>query len=170
MTFCSNCGLEIKEGNTFCSNCGKALSVSNIQRPIPQTPRINQRTTARPTGVTILAILQALAGLASLAGGVLGLVGSAFLGNMFIPGVPGFLAGFVGVISGGLIILAIVNFVAVYGFWTGQGWSWTLGIIVTGISVITNLASLPTSLVSLIIDVVIIYYLTRPNVKKFFGK
>ncbi|MCK5625956.1 zinc ribbon domain-containing protein [Candidatus Bathyarchaeota archaeon] len=170
MTFCSNCGLEVKEGNAFCLNCGQAVSVTNIQKPIYQASRITERTTERPTGVAILSVLQALGGLASLAGGILGLIGAAFLGGFYPQGVPGFVSGFVGVVGVILIILAIVNFVVVYGFWTGQGWSWTIGIVVAGISIITSLASLPSSLFSLLINGAIIYYLTRPYVKKFFGK
>jgi len=170
MPYCPKCGLEVKEGDTFCSNCGQALSVSTVQRPIPQAPRITERTTQRPTGVAILAILEALGGLLSLAGGVLGLIGAAFLGSFIPSDVPGFLSGIVGIISGVLIILAIVNFVIAYGFWTGQGWSWTIGMVVAVISIITSLASLPSSITTLIINVIIIYYLTRPYVKKFFGK
>ena len=166
MTFCSNCGLEIKERNAFCSNCGQAVTVTNVQKPIYQA----SRSTERPTGIAILAVLQALGGLASLAGGILGLIGAAFLGGFYPQGVPGFVSGFVGIFGVFMIILAIVNFVVVYGFWTGQGWSWTIGIIVAGISIITSLSSLPSSLFGLIINVAIIYYLTRPYVKKFFGK
>jgi hypothetical protein len=166
MTFCSNCGLEIKEGNAFCSNCGQAVTVTNVQKPIYQA----SRSTDRPTGIAILAVLQALGGLASLAGGILGLIGAAFLGGFYPQGVPGFVSGFVGIFGVFMIILAIVNFVVVYGFWTGQGWSWTIGIVVAGISIITSLSSLPSSLFGLIINVAIIYYLTRPYVKKFFGK
>lgn len=166
MTFCSNCGLEIKEGNAFCSNCRQAVTVTNVQKPIYQA----SRSTDRPTGIAILAVLQALGGLASLAGGILGLIGAAFLGGFYPQGVPGFVSGFVGIFGVFMIILAIVNFVVVYGFWTGQGWSWTIGIVVAGISIITSLSSLPSSLFGLIINVAIIYYLTRPYVKKFFGK
>ena len=166
MTFCSNCGLEIKEVNAFCSNCGQAVTVTNVQKPIYQA----SRSTDRPTGIAILAVLQALGGLASLAGGILGLIGATFLGGFYPQGVPGFVSGFVGIFGVFMIILAIVNFVVVYGFWTGQGWSWTIGIVVAGISIITSLSSLPSSLFSLIINGAIIYYLTRPYVKKFFGK
>ena len=170
MTFCSNCGLEIKEGNAFCSNCGQAVAVTNVQKPSYQASRITERTKERPTGVAILAVLQALGGLASLSGGILGLIGAAFLSGFFPQGVPGFVSGFVGIFGVFMIILAIVNFVVVYGFWTGQGWSWTIGIVVAAISIITSLSSLPSSIFGLIINVAIIYYLTRPYVKKFFGK
>ncbi len=170
MTFCSNCGLEIKEGNAFCSNCGQTVAITNVQKPNYQASRITDRTKERPTGIAILAVLQALGGLASLAGGILGLIGAAFLGGFYPQGVPGFVSGFVGIFGIFMIILAIVNFVVVYGFWTGQGWSWTIGIVVAAISIITNLSSLPSSIFGLIINVAIIYYLTRPYVKKFFGK
>ena len=166
MTFCSNCGLEIKEGNAFCSNCGQAVTVTNVQKPRYQA----SRSTERPTGRAILAVLQDIGGLASLAGGILGLIGAAFLGGFYPQGVPGFVSGFVGIFGVFMIILAIVNFVVVYGFWTGQGWSWTIGIVVAAISIVTSLSSLPSSLFSLIINGAIIYYLTRPYVKKFFGK
>lgn len=79
-----------------------------------------------------------------------------------------------GVAFGGLLlILALVGFVLAYGFWTGKGWAWILGIIFSIIGIIIGLVSIignPSSVIGIIINGLILYYLTRPHVKAWFGK
>ena len=170
MPFCPSCGVEIKGEDAFCSNCGHAISSIPSPRPTYVQPRMTPRTPQRPTGVTILAILEALLGLLSLGGGALALIGATYIGSNLPSGVPEFFSGMVGVMGGILIIIGLLNFILSYGFWTGKGWSWTIGIIVTGLGLVINIVSLPNSIISLIINAIIIYYLTRPYVKQYFGK
>jgi uncharacterized membrane protein (DUF2068 family) len=117
----------------------------------------------RPTGITILAVLEVIGGLALLLGGAGSLAGGAIIGS-------GGLAGLGAV----LLILGLVSFAVAYGLWTGRGWAWTVALILSIISVIINGVSIAFgnygSIVGLIIALIIIYYLTRPHVKAFFGK
>ena len=88
-----------------------------------------------------------------------------------IPRFPAFLGGAVlGIIGGIMVIIGILSFVVAYGYWNGRGWAWTLGIVITGISLVLGLVSLPEGGLGLIINAIIIYYLTRPYVKRWFGK
>ena len=132
---------------------------------------------SRPTGVTILAVLMILVALSLLVGGlgtivgvgVLGLVGifdspniSIFLPSLTIP--------FVGLIGIVLTILGLVGFLLAWGLWTGKSWAWIVAIIFAIIGIISNLVTLPAGIVGLILNGLIIYYLTRPAVKGYFGR
>ena len=74
----------------------------------------------------------------------------------------------------GFIILGIAYFVMAYGLWNGRRWAWTITLIISGIGVIVGIASIIIgnfgSIISIIINSAIIYYLYRPDVKTFFGK
>jgi hypothetical protein len=121
-------------------------------------------TKTRPTGVTILVILEVLSGLSSLLGG-LGLVAFGALVGFF-----GIIAGFLGEI---LLVFALVSFVLAYGLWNGKGWAWTWSLVFAVISAILALlqmSSPSSAIVQLIIAGIIIYYLMRPYVKTYFGK
>jgi hypothetical protein len=116
-------------------------------------------------GVTILAILTILSGIAMLLAGL----GIAALGTVLI-----FLAP-LGIFFGGiLIILGIVSFIVAGGLLQGRGWAWTGTLVISIISIIIGIASLAAgnggSIISVIISGVVIYYLYRPYVMAFFGK
>jgi uncharacterized membrane protein (DUF2068 family) len=107
----------------------------------------------RPLGVTIIAILAIIGGIALLSSGaVLIVIG-------------------VGVV---LILLGIAYFVMAYGLWKGKRWAWTITLILSVIGIISGIFSITTRhyevIIHIIINAVVIYYLYRPNVKAFFGK
>src|SRR6266567_1197825 len=102
----------------------------------------------RPTGVTILGVLAILGGIALLVAGVAAIA----LG----------------------LVLGILYFAVGIGYFGGKGWAWTVGIIVTAISIVLDIIQIAFGAYSnafgLVIGLLIIYYLTRPHVKVFFGK
>ena len=136
----------------------------------------------RPTGVTIIAILNVISGIVMLAGGV----GLAAIGSILPtmttldPNASGQLAvaGLLGVggiaVGGILIILGIISFVVAWGLLKGKGWSWSVTMILSIISIVIGVISVVAgsigSIVNIIIAGIIIYYLYRPHVKAFFGK
>lgn len=129
----------------------------------------------RPTGVTILAILEIIGGIISLIGGLAIIILFAAVGGMMgrVPEAAlfaAFFGAFGAVIGGLLIVISIVCFIIAYGFLKGRGWAWVLGLIFAIIGIISGIISLPTGIISIIINGLIIYYLTRPHVKAFFGK
>lgn len=136
--------------------------------------------TARPIGVAILAILVALAGILALFGAVvLGIVAgtmtefieSAIIdyGGMVIPDIEGFLEAMLLVIAAVAAVMGILALIDAYGLWTGAGWAWWLTIILSALGIIGGIVSLPVGIISIFIDVLIIYYFTRSYVKEFFG-
>ena len=93
------------------------------------------------------------------------------------PMVPQALLGGIGIAIGvGLLAISIVSFIVAYGLLKGRGWAWTIAIILSIISIVWNAITIATAgnviggIVSIIISVVILYYLYRPHVKAYFGK
>jgi len=114
----------------------------------------------RPTGVTILAVLEIISGIFAIAGG-------AFFATM--SGMMGFdFAAYSGAISGVMIALGIASFVMAWGLLKGKSWAWTITLIITVISLAFDAVSI--NVVGIIINAIILYYLYRPHVKAYFGK
>jgi lysylphosphatidylglycerol synthetase-like protein (DUF2156 family) len=114
---------------------------------------------SRPLGVTIIAILAVIGG-----------IGSVLCGLAIIAIIP-----LLGIIFGGLlIIIGLAYFVVAYGLWKGLNWAWNITLIVSVIGIIVGLGSIVVgnigALFHLIVNVIVIYYLYRPNVKTYFGK
>ena len=107
----------------------------------------------RPLGVTIIAILNVIVGIVAISVGIPALIVV------------------VGIV---LIAIGIANLVMGYGLWKGKSWAWTITLILSAIGIISSAVSIAErhteAIAGLILYVVIIYYLYRPNVKAFFGK
>src|SRR5213594_4304617 len=145
----------------------------------------------RPTGVTILAVLAILGAIALLFFGA-GLIGlGLLLGTLTASvditsaitnaGYPGLASLGVGTISAliialgaAILILGILYLAVGIGFFGGKRWAWNLGMIVSIIGIVLAIVQLAFgnygSILSLIISLLIVYYLMRPHVKTFFGK
>jgi hypothetical protein len=167
----------------------------------PQCSCVLQSTPkSRPTGVTIIAILNIIGGIIMLFGAITliaigailptlpqttfnqsGLQGNLTAGQVPVPppSVPPMvsqsLLGGIGVASGiVLLAIAIVSFVVAYGLLKGLGWAWTVTVILSIVSIVFNAISIATgniaAIISIIISGIIIYYLYRPHVKAYFGK
>ena len=119
----------------------------------------------RPLGVTIIAILTIIGGIGFLASGIAAVVATPFLSDM-----GGLSAG----IGAALIVLGIAYFVMAYGLWKGKGWAWTITLVLSFIGIAFGIASIVTGNIGavfhLIINIIVVYYLYKPNVKMFFGK
>ena len=121
---------------------------------------------SRPFGVTIISILIIIAGVISLLIGI----GSVAIGPLI---------GLVFVVTGAIsLALGVAYLVMAFGLWKGKGWAWTISTIVLFIGIVIDMISLPrrsagdivSSIVSIAINALIIYYPYRPHVKAYFGK
>jgi len=110
----------------------------------------------RPTGVAILAILEAIDGIYYL---IIGGGQSLAAAILLIPRVLGTT----------LIIVGLASLLLAWGLWTGKGWARMVALVIAILGIILSLIP-PFHFVGLVIDAIIIYYLTRPNVKKYFTK
>jgi hypothetical protein len=117
----------------------------------------------RPIGITIIAILNIIAGIFGV------IAGFEFisLSNVSHSGLNISIGGFV-------IGIAIFSFAVAYGLLKGRSWAWTISVILSTISVILNAVSIVggnfSGIVPLIISGITLYYLYRPHVKAYFGK
>jgi hypothetical protein len=123
----------------------------------------------RPTGVTILAVLQAIGGLIwLLAGAGMMMVGALLPIAIELPTFFGAITGLMGIV---FLMFGFVALVLAYGLFTGRSWAWLWTLIFAVIGIVLGLLGAVGSLiVQIIIYLIIIYYLTRPHVKAFFGK
>jgi hypothetical protein len=126
----------------------------------------------RPTGITILAVLQALVGVVwLLVGAGMMMVGALLPIAVALPMFFGALAGLMGAV---FAVLGIIALVLAYGLFAGKGWAWLCSLVFAVIGLILGLLgavdSLGSVILPIIIYLIIIYYLTRPHVKAFFGK
>lgn len=117
-------------------------------QPQPKSPK--------PAGVTILGFLGIPGGLA--------LLGIAFgAGPTVTPGEP--------ILQAASALLGLLQFVVSIGFFSGRGWAWALGIAfyIGNIFFISFLFIFSFPYFGLI-NLLILYYLTRPHVKAYFRK
>ena len=120
-------------------------------------------------GVAILAILEAIAGVYYLITGIGEFIAVAVIRSLAGSGIPSeiipMIPRFLGTV---LIIFGLVSILLAWGLWTGKGWARMFALVFAILSIILSLVSF--HIVGLVIDAILIYYLTRPNVKKFFTK
>src|SRR6476659_8114742 len=148
-----------------------------------------ERARARPIGVTIIAILAIIDGIILLTGGILAvtivpLVSSGLngtLSNITVTdqqgqqvkvqstGMTGMVAT-IAIIAGSVaIVLGLVWFGLAWGLLTSKGWAWIITVILSIISIVFGIVGIASggapSIISLIINGVILYYMYRANVK-----
>jgi hypothetical protein len=124
---------------------------------------------SRPKGITILAVLETLVGIYYLATGFAELFVAATIRSLSYFGIPSSgMAMIPRVLGTALIIIGLVSLVVAWGLWTGKRWARMCALIFAILSIILSLISF--HIIGLVIDVIIVYYLTRPNVKQFFTK
>jgi len=120
---------------------------------------------ARPTGITILAVLAAIGGVLGLFGGFIVLFGGTVL--------FGALGGLLGVAA---LAYAALLVAFAYGAWTLKPWAWPLGVAVAIFGIVMSIvyiiggSSIANQALSVVVDGVILYYLNQPGIKALFGR
>ena len=122
---------------------------------------------SRPAGVTILGILHAIGGAFAIVGVLMGItmmtVGA--FQDAFMVGAGGFLV----VLAG---VLAVVNFGIAGALFSGKSWGRTIVIILAVISlvigIITIISGEAGSILSIILNVIILWYMRLEHVKAYF--
>ncbi len=149
--------------------------------------------TERPDGITILAVLEGISGFYTLVTGIF-LIPVLFLlreisrpssSHLSIATQSSSSSTHVDftilLIALGIIVvvLATLHFMLAYGFWKGRKWGWKLGIIFPIVGIIgsiiiyivsSELGILVSIIPSVIIGLIVVFYLTRPHVKAYFKK
>jgi len=173
MPYCTNCGKEIAARSTFCKYCGAKMGTTSTAPPPPPPPSTYAPPTkappppgTRPTGVTILAILEWIAGAFAILGS---------LGTVALSGFVGAFGGFMVIMGIITLVIGVANIVVGWGLWTLKKWAWNIAMIlgVIGIimalgSIVLNPRTLGGQILGLAINGVVLYYLTRPHIKACF--
>jgi uncharacterized membrane protein (DUF2068 family) len=76
---------------------------------------------------------------------------------------------------GGVLIAIGIGYLAVsYGLFRGRGWAWSIALILSYIGIVIAIISIVSGnfvpVINLAINIAIVYFLYRPQVKAFFGK
>ena len=126
--------------------------------------------TKRPLGITILSIWTVIAGILNLTG----CAGFVRISAFFDFGYP------IIVISWIVdIIISTVFFITAYGLLKAFQWSWVSIIIITLLAIIVQIATIfilfycfniLKGVIYILILGVILFYLSKPNIKAYFGK
>jgi len=131
----------------------------------------NMPRKTRPTGIRVLTALEVLAGVAYLLSAAAPLVVGSMIPLTALPTLLSSLASAFGFV---LLILALVSFLLAYGLFTGKGWAWFWSLVFAVVGILVALVeainSLSSAITPIVLHLIVIYYLTRPYVKAFFGK
>ena len=122
----------------------------------------------RPIGVTILAVLAWIGAVFAVISGIT----LAFNGSIMGFGGYGFgmMSGF-GMASGIIeIVFGVFAFFVGKGLWDGENWARVTALVLCALGIIASLRSLISSIVPIIINGVIIWYLGfNAEAKRYFG-
>ena len=125
----------------------------------------------RPILITIIAILEFIAGILAVLAGIALMVGLASTGDADL----GALGAYGGVV---VIIAGIIALIIAGGFWNGWKIMWYLGMLFSILYIVLSIYGMVVSgfagiglsaIIPIIINLIIIFYLTRTKVKEFFG-
>jgi uncharacterized membrane protein (DUF2068 family) len=125
----------------------------------------------RPTGVTIIAILNALGGVLCLLAGLMFLAMPGMLpAGMY--GMSGMLGMEIGVMGIVMVVCGVLSLVIAYGLWTLKNWARLLVIVFSALGIASNLVSIAGGMmhavVGIAINAVVIWYMMRDDVKAVF--
>jgi hypothetical protein len=121
----------------------------------------------RPIGVTIVAILEAIAGIFSVSIGlILSGSGASRAAKLGPDG---------GAFGAIILLIGALSIVMCYGVWMRKPWAWTYALMVAALGILTNATaayyfSSSFSILAAGLQALVIYYLTRSNVKAFFPR
>jgi hypothetical protein len=122
-------------------------------------------------GITVLVILESIVAALLIIGGLVLAVAGPFVHELMPRPVPAVITGvFVSLFGIVLLVIGAAGLAVAWGLWTGQGWAWTIALVLAVISIIIDLLQLPGSIFGIVINGFIVYYLWQPHVKAFYGK
>jgi uncharacterized membrane protein YfcA len=114
-----------------------------------------------PRGILIITLLTVISG-------ILLLIMSMYAFNLLLP-----LGGIYLMGPAFLFILGITSLFTAYGLYRGKNWSWKLLLVLSGFGAAGYLLNVVNgqfiSIIGVIYNSVIIYYMYRPRVRKYYG-
>lgn len=117
----------------------------------------------RPTVVKILVLIVVIASIIPILAGVMMLTGGAYEGYFMQELLSQILPTY-------YVLVGVIGLVMAWGLWVGRGWAWVIALIIFIIGIIMDLVTLPTGIVGVVIDAIVLYLLMRPDTRRFCGK
>ena len=117
----------------------------------------------RPTVVKILVLIVVIASIIPILAGVMMLTGGGYEGYFMQELLSQILPTY-------YVLVGVIGLVMAWGLWVGRGWAWIIALIIFIIGIIMDLVTLPTGIVGVVIDAIVLYLLMRPDTRKFCGK
>jgi len=178
MPFCDGCGVPVTVDQSFCIKCGRNLQPLSKPPPRPMfgTLELSQARVPqiRPTGVSLIAAILVIGGVLDIVMAVLFLVLSASSFHIFgvIIEIPQFGFLLLLLLAIALIVSSSFSFVLAYGILKGRAWAWTWTFVSCVLNLVASVAGIVVGVgvAGLIVYPIMIYYLTRPRVRQYFGK
>jgi uncharacterized membrane protein (DUF2068 family) len=131
---------------------------------------------SKPTGVDLLIILAIIGGIVDILAAAVFLVvtsvASSWLGILVGPGIVRLVFLILSALSFLFLFCGVSSFFLAYGLWKGRGWAWrwALTSAIIGLAVSVIALGVGIGIVGVASNALAIYYLTRTEVKAFFGK
>jgi hypothetical protein len=180
--FCPECGKTMEEGVLFCTNCGAKLG-ETLQAVSPTIQLIR-----KPMGVMFVVFFTSFMGLVMMLVGaisnIVGYVGLGIVGEIPFGGALAEVSTskwrlfFLGLEGYFTLLLGIFNLTAAYGLWNLIEWGRRLAVVLYIIAIPLSFFSLIglrltiglifLELVWIAVLVSIIFYLSKPDVKRLF--
>jgi hypothetical protein len=117
----------------------------------------------RPTVVKILVLIVAIGSILPIMAGAMILAGGAFE-SYFLQEL---LSGIIGTYY---VLVGVIGLVLAWGLWIGRGWAWILALVLHIIGIIMGLITLPTGIVGVVMDGIVVYLLMRRDTRTFCGR
>ena len=117
----------------------------------------------RSTVVKILVLIVAIGSIVPILAGVMMLAGGAYEGYFMQELLNQILPTY-------YVLVGVIGLIVAWGLWIGKGWAWIIALIIFIIGIIMDLVTLPTGIVGVVIDAIVLYLLMRHDTKKFCGK
>lgn len=191
MAFCPHCGATVADAASFCAACGRSVTpqagppsaptgLPAVHAPATPTPlgggATPVATTARPIGVTIVAVVYFVLSAFVAVAGLVVLLGGSFIASQIqetegFGAILGAAAGLIGILFLGLAALGILVGV---GLLKGKQWAWWTVLVFEVLAVLNGIVSIAqrdfNSLFGILVAAIIIWYFLRPEVRAFFGR
>ncbi len=131
----------------------------------------------RPMGVTLLAILNAVFGMLFVLAGLSFFMYKPLyvelirtrMAHMPMPISEKELLAFLNVFAISSIIGGIIGILVAFGLWMGFRWAWWVYMVLLGLNLISAFLSLPQGIIGIAIVLIIMFYMTRPHVRRYFN-
>jgi hypothetical protein len=128
-----------------------------------QGDKLEMSEKKRPTVVKILVLIVVIGSVAPILLGVMMLTGGAYEGY--------FMQELLSQILPPIYLSAgVIGLVVAWGLWIGNGWAWIIAVILHVIGIIMGLVTVPTGIVGVVMDGIVVYLLMRSDTRRFCGK